>query len=411
MKIALYNPPNPFLIEPRTMPPLGIMYLSAVLKREGHEVKVIDLVDRPDVEELMELLYNGAPEADIHGISCTTPTFPYALRILQKIKAKDPYTKVVIGGPHASIMPESCLDAGFDQVIVGEGERAIVKIADGDDRKIVQEPYITDLDDIPFPDRECIDLKSYKYEIDGKEATTIVTGRGCYFGKCSYCQSDKLWGKLRLRSAENVIEEIREIDRNHGYKALMFYDDEMLYDWRRDRKIIFELDRLRMVWRCFSRANLLTEKRVKSIAKKGCKEVLVGVESGSDRILRNVRKGTTVEMNRKAIALLKKYGIRVKALMIVGLPGENDESLLETEFFLDETRPDAIDVSLLKVYPGTDIYENPGGYDLKFNFDPEKSWFKGVPGQYCSTVSTSSLSNDEVLRWRDRLEAKFKKED
>ena len=408
MKIALYNPPNPFLIEPRTMPPLGLMYLSAMLKREGHEVKVIDLVDKPDVEDLIDILYE---EADIHGISCTTPTFPYALRILQKIKGKDPYAKVVIGGPHASIMPEACLDAGFDQVIVGEGEKAIIKIANGDDRKIVQEPYIKDLDDIPLPDRECIDLKSYKYEIDGVESTTMVTSRGCYFGKCSYCQSEKLWGSLRLRSAENVIEEIMEINREYGYKGIMLYDDEFLYDWRRDRKIIFELDRLKVAWRCFSRANLLTEKRVKIIAKKGCKEVLVGVESGSDRILRNVRKGTTVEMNKKAIALLKKYGIRAKAAIIVGLPGENDESLLETEFFLEETRPTDVDISLLKVYPGADIYENPDQYDLKFDFDPEKSWFKGVPGEYCSTVSTSALSTEELLRWRDRLEAKFKKED
>jgi anaerobic magnesium-protoporphyrin IX monomethyl ester cyclase len=391
------------------MPPLGIMYLSAVLKRGGHEVEVIDLVDKPDIEEFMDIVYGGVPDADIHGISCVTPTFPFATRILQKIREKNNTKRVVIGGPHASIMPDACLDAGFDQVIVGEGERAIVKIADGDSSKILKEPFVKDLDDIPFPDRECINIKSYKYEIDGVESTTALTSRGCYYNKCVYCESKELWGKLRLRSAENVISEIRDINRRYGYRGVMFYDDEMLYDWRRDRKVVFELDRLGMVWRCFSRANLLTEKRVKVIAKKGCKEVLIGVESGSDRILRNVRKGTTVEMNRQAIELLKKYGIRAKAAIIVGLPGENEESLLETEYFLDETMPDDVDVSLLKVYPRADIYENPDKYDLKFDFDPEKSWFKGVPGEYCSTVSTSSLSADELLRWRDRLEAKFKK--
>ncbi|GAH81749.1 unnamed protein product, partial [marine sediment metagenome] len=148
----------------------------------------------------------------------------------------------------------------------------------------------------------------------------------------------------------------------------------------------------------------------KVMAKSGCKEIGIGVETGSQKILDIVNKGTTVEQNTKTIELARQYGVRSKAFIIVGLPSESKETIAETEQFIEKTKPDDIDATIYVPYPNTPIINNPEKYDIKFNeSDLKKAWFKGVPGKYSSMISTSNLSAEEIVEARDRIEKRFKR--
>lgn len=394
-RVALIIPDSPFLIEPRTFPMLGPLYLSAALKRADYKVEVLDLTGGGELPDI---------DADVVGITATTPQFPEAVKLLGEIKARNPAQRVTIGGPHATVLPAECAEAGFDQVVVSEGEQAIIKAINCPYDRFVAWEQIADLDTIAFPDREAIDIDGYLYYLDGSRTTNMVTSRGCPYN-CAFC-CHAPWGRgVRYRSAKNVLDEARLL-KTMGFGGLMFYDDELLMNMERDQEIFIGLGRLGMVYRLFTRANLIDRKRASLLSRTGCVEVLIGCESGSDRILKNINKGTTREMNLKAIEALRQAGVRVKAALIVGLPGESWESVEETASFVEAAEPDDVDFTVLVVFPGCEIYRDPGRYDISFNssYDP----YKTIPGQYKSGVSTSHMSAEGIVQARDMLERRFK---
>jgi len=384
------------------MPPLGILYLSAVLKRNGHYVDVVDLAGGARLPTI---------EADVIGIGSTTPQFPSAVSIMNELKISNPDALYVCGGPHASCDPKSVLDAGFDVCIMGEGERAfheVVKMRENGvplHRFMHRAPPIQNLDDLPFPDREAINVRVYKYLLDGERCTTMITSRGCQYN-CAFCCKEPWGRKVRMHSADRVINEIKEI-QELGFSAVMFFDDIFILNKKRLYKICDYLRSQSIIWRCFVRSDLINREMLKTMARSGCKEMGLGVESGSQQILDNIHKGTTVEKNRECISLAKEYGISTKAFIIVGLPGESWSTIEETERFLEDTEPSDVDFTVLSVFPGSDIYQNPSKYDLKF--DTAGVWYKGRPGEYVSHVATSSLTPQEIVDARDRLEKKFKR--
>ncbi len=394
-RILLIIPASPFLLEPKTFPMLGPLYLSAALKRAGYEVEVLDLTGGGEVGDI---------STDLVGITATTPQFPEAVSLLREIKARNPAQGVIIGGPHASVLPAECAAAGFDQVVVGEGEQAIIKAISYPHDRFYAGEQITNLDTIPFPDREAIDIDGYHYYLDSSRTTNMITSRGCPYN-CAFC-CHAPWGRgVRYRSAGNVLEEARLL-KAMGFGGLMFYDDELMMNMKRDREIFVGLGRLGMVYRLFTRANLVDRKRASLLSKTGCVEVLIGCESGSDRILKNINKGTTRDMNLKAIEALKQAGIRVKAALIVGLPGESWGSVAETASFVEAAEPDDVDFTILVVFPGCDIYRHPESYDISFSscYEP----YKTIPGQYKAGVSTSHMTAEKIVQARDILERRFK---
>jgi len=402
-KVVLINPDSTFLVDPLVFPSLGLLYLSSYLKQHGHEVEVVDLAGggKLPFSEFGEDVY-------VYGITATNAQYQEALRIHDDLKTYDENNWVVLGGPRATSEPYSCLQDGFNQAVVGEGERAIVEIAEGCMERIVQMPQIENLDEIPFPDRDAINIHRYHYFLDGMPTANMMTSRGCPFA-CSFCC--KTWGRrARYRSAENVLEEAKLLKEKYKFEAIMFYDDEMLAQKNRDAEIFRGLKELGLIFRCFTRADLVDEKMARLMANNGCKEILIGVESGSDRILTNVRKGTTREIEGHAIRILRDNGIRVKAAFIVGLPGESWESINETEEFIGEFPADDYDFSILQVYPLSHIYEHPEQYDLSFEKFSGR-WFKGKPDEYgdVSPIRTSSMSFEEILKARDYLEGKYKR--
>jgi radical SAM superfamily enzyme YgiQ (UPF0313 family) len=166
-----------------------------------------------------------------------------------------------------------------------------------------------------------------------------------------------------------------------------------------------------MSWRCFITGNTVTKGMLSLMAKSGCKEVAIGIESGSDRILQAIHKCSTSEKNKKAIQMAHDAGLQVKGFFIIGLPGESEYTIAETEAFINECPCDDYDFSLLSVLPNSDIYRNHGGYDLILNpsrVNYSKMWYKGTPGMYEAAEATFYLSAIELTEVRAKLEKKYK---
>jgi anaerobic magnesium-protoporphyrin IX monomethyl ester cyclase len=374
--ITFVNPKSPFLEDQGVMPPLGIMHLVSALKAKGIDARIVDMG-----------LGDEVPDGDIF----ITGTTPQATEIL-KLK-RDAYT--VVGGPHASIDP-SALHNDFSLVVTGEAEEIIEEIVTNKPRGIIHAKRVRALDSLPFPDRSIADR--YHYEIGGKNATTMISSRGCN-GKCSFCCKAVMDKGIFLRTAENVLAEVREI-KLLGYDAAMFYDDTIAINRKRIEAICTGLEKMDFIFRCFVRADQVDEELFNRMSQAGCYEVLIGVESGSQQLLNVINKQETVEQLKNAIFWAKKNGIRVKALMMVGLPGESWETVELSRQFLKETEPDALDVTILTVYKGTDIYKNPDKYNISFR---DASWYKGRSDEYFSTVSTPSMSENDIVKARNLL--------
>lgn len=409
MKILFVNPNSKFLIDDRVFPNLGLLYLSAYLKKNGYnKVGLIDLNGSNTLP--------GAIDADIVGLYSTTPQFPQALRLARKLRninrAKDPL--YVIGGPHVSGKPEDAFK-DFDIIVAGEGERALLDIVRKKElnyplkEKVVRYAYEKDIDKFPFPDRELIDIKSYKFFIDSKLTTTLITSRGCPYN-CKFC-ANNVWSKmLRMRSSENIFEEVRMLKNKYNYESFMFFDDTMTVDRKRMQEICNLLKNLNIIYRCFIRSDTVDRRILNLMYESGCIEVGMGIESGSQRILDTVSKGTRVEENMRVIKWCKDTGIRVKGFIIIGLPGENSETVKETIDFLTEASLDDIDVTIYIPYPGSLIYKEKETFDISFKDDYGHAWFKGKPGLYKSSISTGAFKPKEIVKIRDEIERRFKKQ-
>lgn len=407
--IVLINPPSPFLIDDKVHPPLGLLYIAAHIEQFTNEkIKVVDLAG----SRYWEGNLSAIPKARIYGVSATTPQYGFAVKILEFLKHGYPRTHKIIGGPHASSKPEECRKDGWDTVIVGEGELAMNYVIRHPRkfRGIIQGQRPENLDSLPFPARHLIDLRSYKYKIGTRLATTMISSRGCPY-HCAFCSKSVMMGPVRQRSAENVIQELDEIQNVHGYNAVMFYDDIFVLNYPRLRQITKHMQENDIIYRCFVRANLVSEKMFSLLAETGCYEIGFGAESGSNEILKTIGKVTTVEQNTRLVKMAHERGIKVKAFLIAGLPGETESSLAATERWIHEAVPDDFDITILTPYPGSDIYDHPEKYDIRFdksNQDYDKWHYKGKPKHYSPVVATESLSASQIVEARDEIERRWK---
>lgn len=388
-RICLVALPSPFLIEDKVQPPLGVLYVAASLLDKGYEVVVHD----GKIEEI--------PEGyDVYGISATSPQFQLAEQARSLIKRRNGKTRVIIGGPHAGSDHESC--KAFDGVVIGDGEVAAF-LAVGYKTKLVECP----IERLYHPARHLIDLKSYKYKIDGRLATTIMTSRGCPYSCAFCCQLNR----FNTFPSEFVREELMDLINNYGYKAFMFFDDLFILQKQRLRDILHGIEDI--IWRGFSRADAIVRNGVdmlKFMADSGCREIGMGLETGSDKILKIVNKKETIDTYKKAIEMIHSQGIRIKGFLIVGLPSESPETIQETCDFLEAVKLDDLDISIYQPLKKSHVYDNKQQYDIFWdNIDLGKSWYKGTPGEYTAQIRTSALSSDDILKARDMLEARFKK--
>lgn len=407
MKVALIVPRSPFLFDPLTFPPLGIMYLSSYLKQRGHTVTVYDY---NDFDELLHReRWANVVVADAVGITGVTPQFKDMVQLLGWARYGSENRKyVVAGGPHASCDPDSCLGAGFDCAVIGDGEYAFERAIT---EHLVGKHFapVENLDMLPFPDREAIDIKKYHYQIDGVPATSIITQRGCPY-QCAFCCHWQGYRKVRFRSPENVVAEIEYLKKFHGYHAFMFWDDEFNLNRNRTIELCEALKPMKVKWRCFIRADLFDAELADTMNDGGCVEVGCGVESGSQRILNNINKQVTVEQTSRARKIAKVAGIRFKAFLMIANSGDDEETVEETRDWLRKNEPDDFDITINTPYPGSPEWEHPENYDLIFDKNQLKQrFYEGLfyKGPQESPVRTKALSEERIVQLRDEIEDEF----
>lgn len=450
MHITLVVPPSGFQIDERVYPMLGVLKVAAVLVSAGHRVDVLDLSGKRPSSFGMAIYQHHYKhgKSEVYGITVTMPQMPAAVQILADLREQCPASRVILGGAHVTMVNAAAkrgvvrsqemlaeMTSRFDVVVAGDGERAVFdairdgapSLVDADRPGNVLFLTAADVAESPWPARHLIDLNSYHCYVDGFPATSMIAQLGCPFG-CGFCggRNSPTFRRVRLRPTDDVINEMKHIATTFGYRAFMFLDDELNVS-----KSYLELLRamkqaqidLGQEWRLCGllKSELFTQDQADLMYEAGFRKLLVGFESGDERILLNMKKGATVDDNTKAVEMAHRAGLKIKALMSIGHPGESAESIAHTTEWLLAVKPDEFDATVLTVYPGTPYHDEAvetalgvWTYTAKngdrlhaksINQLTDTPYYKGVPGQYQSYVWTDALSSQDLVRLRDALES------
>ena len=393
------------------MPPLGLWYLAAQLEAQGHATDFRAL----DIDELP---LDG--DYDQLWISATSSQM-FDVRRIGAITAGWTRTRTVFGGAAAWANPTSALELPFDVIVSGEADHpdSVRQIAESKQRFI--QPAITPGPiDWALPPIRRWDNR-YHFALEDRagnrhRTTTLFTSRGCPMA-CAFCESGRngvIWDRfVRYEPLSLVEAQLREI-AERGHTGVMFYDDILPLNKPRTLGIMQLLKRYGLIWRCFLRTDVISKQGgfdyLRELADAGLVEVLVGVESADQRIKDNVHKGTTIEQDTQVRAWCRQLGIRFKSLFILGLPGEDADSMARTRAWIFEHRPDRIDVGILIPFPGTPItrsHDYAGAeYDLYWTEKlPEEYFYKGQQRKTNALVGTSALRPAEIETFRNALVA------
>ena len=365
----------------KRLPPLGLMYVAGALEKAGFPVQMLDnYLMNQSIEQVQQLALKLQPE--IVGITCGSATYKKCVETAKAIKQVLPNTKIVVGGWHASYMPESLLEnAEIEYAVMGEGEKAIVDLAEcimkGDkvgaasvagvacsfNGQIVKNApkFLSNMDEIPFPARHLLPLEKYDRTIEflkAKPADVMSISRGCTFN-CGFCETKKLWGNIcRSFSPQRIMDEVNDLATRYGTKGIYFINDNFTMrkketmEWC-DLMIKSKLD---LEWVCDTRVDLLSEELLEKMASAGCKTIWFGVESGSARILQRINRHITLEQTENAFKLCRKKGIQVACSFMLGMPGETKEDLQASYNFAEKLDPDWCQFNVFIAYPDSPMY-------------------------------------------------------
>jgi radical SAM superfamily enzyme YgiQ (UPF0313 family) len=380
---------------------------------------------------------------------------PAVCAIADMIRQQRPQTRIILGGPHVTLVnaaykqelkngkPKRANHAfakllnSFDTLVAGDGEEAIFEalrpdaphLVDADSPK--SQLFLTShrLAELPMPARHLVDVDSYRYYIEGERGLSLIAQLGCPFS-CGFCGGRKSPSlrRIRMRSHENVLAEIHQLYTDYGVKAFMLYDDELNVN-RGMVELMHGLsalqDRLGVEFRLrgFIKSELFNDEQAEAMHRAGFRWILTGFESGSPRILRNINKKASREENTRCVEIARRHGLKVKALMSIGHPGESAETVVNTHDWLLEVKPDDFDVTIITTYPGTPYYDDaephselPNVWTYTFHGDRLHSYevdytqvadyYKGDPdGGYRAYVFTDFLSSEDLVHLRDQVEA------
>jgi len=354
--------------------PLGQAYVAAALVRAGHDVSVVDAsAEALSADDVVQRVVAAAP--DVVGIGGTTPLFSQMAALSRMFKDAMPGVVVVLGGPHVSALPLVSLEgSAADHVCVGEGEESAVRVAGGGALPRVLRSGPVDLDACPVPARHLYDHSRYRDTARGVDTpeTTAAFSRGCP-GRCAFCAAGGT--RVRWRHLDNVLGELRQV-QDAGIRNVFVMDDTYTTNKRRvlelSRRIVEEEVRLRIGVQL--RLDQVDEEVCDALYASGVRHVGPGIESGSERVLREIGKGPreTKDQIRRKMALLRKYPWTIRCSYVFGMPGETEADVLETIAFAQELGADESAFSIVTPYPGSrlwDVAVRAGKADERMDFD------------------------------------------
>ncbi len=430
MKVILVYPRFKY---PSGDPPLGIMYIASFLKEKlsDVEVKILDTTFNPSLNFVKK--YLKKENADVVGIYMMSLMYKDTLKIAEI--AKNLGSKIIVGGPHAAVRPDSVIkDEAVDAVCIGEGEITFYEFTKNikdnktlkgvkglwfkdNDRIIKNSPRgpIENLDNLPFPSWELIGVESYFknwFQLDSVSpnlrGTNIMASRGCPFS-CTYCQPTlrKVFGrKVRTRSPLNVVKELEMLVEKYNINAFMFDDDTLTVfkPWLKKFCSLLLKKNLNLLWGCNTRANTIDEEMMKEMKRAGLRKLFVGAESANQRILDNIyKKGIKVGDVKNLVDAASKLGIKTQVYFMLGAPTETKEEIKNTINFAVSLNADEATFSITTPLPETHLFEmmKKEGCELSENFE-DYDYYK------TKTYSKAdSLSQEELNKLKTRAFIKF----
>ncbi len=403
-------------------PPLGSLYLASVLMEEGHEVEVLDLRGEEEGEEKIKRKINSAD-----AVGLTIPTFALnnSEKIVDIVKNHFPDIPLIVGGPHPTLYPHSTLkEMGADILCIGEGEKSISDIVailegkmnmeegrgiyyreNGEVRKGREPEVIKNIDAIPFPAHELVGRYDYGYSYGFKlfegKTTAILTSRGCP-RRCTFCSRRLLsMGSYRIRSAENVVDEM-EMLYEKGYKNIILADDNFMGNLKRVNRIMDMILERGVDITMFvngARVDSADERTYKKMWRAGVRMISFGLESGNQDILDFYRKEITLEQIRKAVQLSHKTGFFTIGNFILGAPVENEEHIRKTIDFACSLPLDMAEFFILRYMPGSQLWEEAvaEGKISEDEYMVESDSERGL----------GNFTREELLHWKSVAYKKF----
>jgi anaerobic magnesium-protoporphyrin IX monomethyl ester cyclase len=362
------------------VPPLGLAYVCAAVETwAGAEVNLVDAVaGKNTLDETVAEVVRFQP--DILYIAAGTSTLRRDIRFLSRCKEELPGLTTAVMGTHVTVLPgDAFVEPGADFGIRGEPERTAAELAAAlADGKPVEDvlglairrndsyestpdrPLIAELDEIPHPARRF--FKPYVYSppfTRGTRFDVLITSRGCPY-RCNYCSTSAYYGKkIRFRSADDVVAELREMVEVEGVTQVGFWDDTFTIGKRRVMEICDRIEEsgLEFEWMCMSRVDTVDEEMLAALRRAGCYLILYGVESGSQRVLDAMKKEITLEQTERAFEMTYDAGIEAAAFFMFGNLEETEEDIRATIEFAKKLKASFASFNIATPYPGTELYE------------------------------------------------------
>lgn len=407
--VVLFSPPSRMINHYR--PPIALLYIGGYLTRQGLKVKIIDVPLKKQVRDKKFIMSRDNTLKVIHktmideirkvktkivGITCYTPEYFEVLKLAKEIKEIDDSIKIIVGGIHSTLYPEDFLEqnVGIDICVIGEGEITMYELCqsilglnniifedingiayfDHKTNNVIRTPtrlLSEKLDNVSYPDYSLIDMDYYTnaspYSIRGcfLRSMYLLATRGCP-SQCTFCVSKKLQqftggGKYsRVRSAESLINELRELKSKYKIDSFYFIDDLFTINKENVKRFceLLDKEKLNLLWGCSSKVSTLNEEIIKLMSESGCIQIDFGIERGSDEALKVIKKGINIEMITNIFNLCKKYKIRTFANMLINIPNETDKDLDDIDKIIKILNPEIVSINIFTPYLGTEIYDN-----------------------------------------------------
>ena len=432
-KVAFVRPPN--LQKSRqwkkqgvTRCPLNLALLASFVRDRGqYDCCIVDfeIKEASTPGEMAEIVLAESPKYIC--ITTLTPRYPTVIRMAEEIKRLAPTATIIVGGPHVTGLPQNALYDSISYGIIGEGEEALLELLDtleeGSDVSGIKNliyrqneqvavneprPFIKNLDALPLPAWDLMDFEEYMDPayFEGSHLA-IFSERGCPYD-CSFCASRVTWkGKLRSRSVDNVMDEIRHIVKVLGINNLMFWDDTFAANRKRAIAICNRIieEKLNIKYTVQIRADSVTEELAIALRDSGCAFAAIGVESGNEIILSRIGKKETKAQFENAVAIMKKVGLPSIASYIIGLPGDTHETIEETIDFAFKLDADQSKFMILAPYPGTRVYDlavqkglvNPASFEQM----EALNYYDSV------AINLSEVADHDLIRYQDEAYDRF----